>query len=59
MLAPNSLMKIKVLTFAQLLRHVQLFMTPWTGAHQAPLSMGFSRQENYRESILNVYVSMS
>ena len=25
--------------------HVQLFMTPWTVAHQAPLSVGFSRQE--------------
>ena len=24
---------------------VQLFGTPWTAAHQAPLSMGFSRQE--------------
>ena len=24
---------------------VQLFMTPWTVAHQTPLSMGFSRQE--------------
>ena len=24
---------------------VQLFTTPWTVAHQAPLSMGFSRQE--------------
>ena len=24
---------------------VELFATPWTGAHQAPLSMGFSRQE--------------
>ena len=24
---------------------VQLFMTPWTIAHQAPLSMGFCRQE--------------
>ena len=24
---------------------VWLFVTPWTGAHQAPLSMGFSRQE--------------
>ena len=24
--------------------HVQLFETPWTVAHQAPLSMGFSRQ---------------
>ena len=25
--------------------HVQLFMTLWTIACQAPLSMGFSRQE--------------
>ena len=25
--------------------HVWLFATPWTVAHQAPLSMGFSRQE--------------
>ena len=27
------------------LSHVQLFATPWTLAYQAPLSMGFSRQE--------------
>ena len=27
------------------LSHVRLFVTPWTAAHQAPLSMGFSRQE--------------
>ena len=25
--------------------YVQLFVAPWTVAHQAPLSMGFSRQE--------------
>ena len=25
--------------------HVRLFATPWTAAHQAPLSMEFSRQE--------------
>ena len=25
--------------------HVQLFVTLWTVAHQAPLTMGFSRQE--------------
>ena len=25
--------------------HFQLFVTPWTVAHQAPLSIGFSRQE--------------
>ena len=29
----------------QFLSHVRLFVTPWTAAHQAPLSMGFSRQE--------------
>ena len=28
-----------------LVSRVQLFMTPWTVAHQAPLSMGVSRQE--------------
>ena len=27
------------------LRRVRLFATPWTAARQAPLSMGFSRQE--------------
>ena len=27
------------------LSRVQLFVTPWTAAYQAPLSMGFSRQE--------------
>ena len=27
------------------LSHVQLFAIPWTVAHQAPLSMEFSRQE--------------
>ena len=30
---------------AQMLSCVRLFATPWTVAHQAPLSMGFSRQE--------------
>ena len=25
--------------------HIQLFVTPWTVARQAPLSLGFSRQE--------------
>ena len=29
------------------LSRVRLFMTPWTAAHQAPPSMGFSRQENW------------
>ena len=27
--------------------HVWLFVTPWVVAHQAPFSMGFSRQENW------------
>ena len=27
------------------LSHVQLLAAPWTAAHQAPLSVGFSRQE--------------
>ena len=29
----------------QLLSHVRLFVTPWTVAHQAALSLAFSRQE--------------
>ena len=32
-------------TCAQLLSCAQLFLTPWIVAHQAPLSMEFSRQE--------------
>ena len=31
--------------YAQLLSLVLLFVTPWTVAHQAPLSMEFFRQE--------------
>ena len=30
---------------AKLLSRVRLFATPWTAAYQAPLSMGFPRQE--------------
>ena len=30
------------------LSHVRLLVTPWTVAHQAPLSMGSSRQEHWR-----------
>ena len=29
--------------------HVRLFVTPWTVAYQAPLSLGFSRQEYWSE----------
>ncbi|CAM9975330.1 unnamed protein product [Rangifer tarandus platyrhynchus] len=32
----------------KLLSRVRLFPTPWTAAYQAPLSMGFSRQEYWR-----------
>ena len=38
----DETLKIKI---KQTLSRVQLFVTPWTVAHQAPLSMGFSRQE--------------
>ena len=30
-----------------MLSHVPLFVTAWTAAHQVPLCMGFSRQENW------------
>ena len=57
---------------AQLLSHVQLFETPWTVAHQAPLLMGFSRQEYwsglsfpspelslaYLKDVQNTYISL-
>ena len=33
---------------AQSLSHVQLFVTPWTVAHKASLSMEFSRQETLK-----------
>ena len=39
-------MKVKVKSLSR----VRLFATPWTAAHQAPLSMGFSRQE-YRSGL--------
>ena len=32
----------------KLLSYVRLFVSPWTVAYQAPLSMGFSRQEYWR-----------
>ena len=36
---------IKVKVKVKSLNRVQLFVTPWTVAHQAPLSVGSSRQE--------------
>ena len=38
-----------LLCVCKLLSRVQLFATPWTVAHQAPLSMRFSRQEYWSE----------
>ena len=35
--------KVKVKSLSR----VQLLVTPWTAAYQAPLSMGFSRQEDW------------
>ena len=34
-----------VVVVVQLLRHVSLFVIPWSVASQAPLSIGFPRQE--------------
>ena len=45
-----------------LLSRVQLFATPWTAAYQAPLSMGFSRQEYWSGVPLpspNCYLSVN
>ena len=36
-----------VFVCVQSLSHVWLFVTPWTVARQAPLSMGFPRQEDW------------
>ena len=37
--------KYSVVFGGGVLSHVQLCETPWTVAHQAPLSMGFPKQE--------------
>ena len=41
----NFTVKVKVKS----LSHGQLFATPWTVAHHAPPSMGFSRREHWSE----------
>ena len=38
-----------VLCMLNHLSHVQLFATLWTAAYQAPLSLGFSKQEYWTE----------
>ena len=47
MIVDNNVINIKAVETAavQVLTHVQLFVTPWTVAHQTPLSMEFSRQK--------------
>ena len=42
--------KVKV----KLLSRVRLLATPWIAAYQAPLSMGFSRQESYQSANLQM-----
>ena len=37
--------EVKVKVKVKSLSHVRLFVTPWTVACQAPLSMGFPKQE--------------
>ena len=46
MIVDNNVINIKAVktAAAQVLTHVQLFVTPWTVAHQTPLSMRFFRQ---------------
>ena len=41
----HHLEQIKEKVKVKSLSHVQLLVAPWTVAYQAPLSMGFSRQE--------------
>ena len=41
---PDNSLKDFACVRAKSLQHVQLFVTPWIGVHQAPLSMGFSRK---------------
>ena len=48
-------MRLEELICARMLSrfsHVQFFATPWTVAHQVPLSMAFSRQEFSRSEVM-------
>ena len=51
----KEIRKIKIMHACMLshFSHVQLCATPWTAAHQAPLSTGFSRQEYWSGLPLN------
>ena len=41
----HGISQARILEWVTLLSRVRLFMTPWTVAYHAPLSMGFSREE--------------
>ena len=41
----KDIQKHRMSVRAESLNRVQLSVTPWTVAHQAPLPMGFSRRE--------------
>ena len=43
----NSNLIFRALSAFQSLSHVRLCATPWTAAHQAALSLGFSRREHW------------
>ena len=45
--------KVSPVSKCKLLSHAQLFATPWTVAHQAPLFMGFPRQEYWSGLLLS------
>ena len=45
LLAGWLVLGLLLLIVVKSLSHIRLFATPWTVAHQAPPSMGFSRQE--------------
>ena len=46
----DTILHYELYVHAQLLNSVLLFVSPWTRAPQAPLSMEFSRQE-YRSGL--------
>ena len=43
----EGIMLSEIQQISQSVSYVQLFATTWTIAHQAPLSMGFSRRETW------------
>ena len=45
--AQNCLLKVKLLLLLSRFSHVRLCATPQMAAHQAPPSLGFSRQEHW------------